>query len=132
MKETDVCKVLIFPSLKNSSPGQFLGSSSSRTYHWLLKLLLQLKNQTSGSKIVCSFSIILTLKGIMTFYSQRFHISCWNWKWKIPPTLLEKQNLCFSSNKNRKLKVKLWWVGAWKRKKEEIFCTVYCVWRKFC
>ena len=29
--------------------------------------LLQLKNQTSGSKIVCGFSIILVLKGTMTF-----------------------------------------------------------------
>ena len=29
--------------------------------------LLQLKNQKSGSKTVCGFSIILILKGIMTF-----------------------------------------------------------------
>ena len=29
--------------------------------------LLQLKNQRSGSKTVCGFSIILILKGIMTF-----------------------------------------------------------------
>ena len=29
--------------------------------------LFQHKNQRSGSKTVCSFSIILTLKGIMTF-----------------------------------------------------------------
>ena len=31
--------------------------------------------------------------------------------------LLERPTLCFSSNKNRKLKVKLWWVGASERKK---------------
>ena len=32
-----------------------------------LIFLLQLKNQTFGSKSVCDFSIILILKGIMTF-----------------------------------------------------------------
>ena len=33
-----------FLSLKNSSPGQFLGSSTSRRYHWILKLLVATKN----------------------------------------------------------------------------------------
>ena len=28
-----------FLNLKNLSPGQFLGSSNSRRYHWILKLL---------------------------------------------------------------------------------------------
>ena len=37
-------------------------------------------------------------------------------KWKIPGTV----TLCFSSSKNRKLKVKLWWPGA-REKKESIF-----------
>ena len=46
------------------------------------------------------------------------------------PTILERQSLCFSSYKNRKLKLKLWWVGARKRKKKEFFCTVYFVRRK--
>ena len=40
-----------------------------------------------------------------------------NWKWKIPHTSLERQTLGFSSYKNRKLKVKLWWGGARQRKK---------------
>ena len=40
-----------FLGLKNLSPAHFL----------------QLKNQTSGSETVCGFSIILILKGIMTF-----------------------------------------------------------------
>ena len=48
-----------------------------------------------------------------------------NLKWKIPHTVFERWILCFSSYKNRKLKVKLWWVGAPKRKKEGIFCIVY-------
>ena len=29
-----------FLSLKNSSPGQFLETSNSRTYHWILELLV--------------------------------------------------------------------------------------------
>ena len=36
---------------------------------------------------------------------------------KIRGALLVRQNLCFSSYKNRKLKVKLWWVGSCERKK---------------
>ena len=44
-----------------------------------------------------------------------------NWKWKIPHTVFERQNLCFSSYKNRKLKVKLWWLGARERKKRAFF-----------
>ena len=44
-----------FISLKNLSPGQFLGCSNSRRY------------QSSGSKTVWGFSVSLSLKGIMTF-----------------------------------------------------------------
>ena len=44
-----------------------------------------------------------------------------NRKWKIPHTGLERQTLCFSSYKNHKLKVKLWWVGARERKKRAFF-----------
>ena len=45
----------------------------------------------------------------------------------------ERQTLCFTSYKNRKLKVKLWRVGACERKKEGIFRTIYfaqmkCLW----
>ena len=37
------------------------------------------------------------------------------WKSKIPHTVLERWSLCFSSCKNRKLKLKLWWTGTLKR-----------------
>ena len=47
-----------------------------------------------------------------------------NRKCKIPHTVLERRTLCFSSYKNRKLKVKLWWVGA-REKREGIFCTTF-------
>ena len=36
-------------------------------YYWILKLLLQIKNQVSESKSVCGFPNILILKEIMTF-----------------------------------------------------------------
>ena len=44
-----------------------------------------------------------------------------NWKRKISHTVSERENLCFSSYNNHKLKVKLWWVGARKRKKRVFF-----------
>ena len=39
--------------------------------------------------------------------------------------------LCFSSNKNLKLKSKPWWIGARERKKRCIFCNVYFVLKNF-
>ena len=44
-------------------------------------------------------------------------------------TLLQRSALCFSSYKNCKLKVKLWWVGAAKKKWN--FCNVCFVRRNF-
>ena len=48
-----------------------------------------------------------------------------NRKWKIPHTVLERRTLCLSSYKNHKLKVKLWWVGAHKRKKRAFFVPFF-------
>ena len=96
-----------------------------------------LKIISLGAKMCVVFFMILTLERIMTFYSVKS--SCIllnkninliktkrNRKWKILHTVLERQALCFSWCKNWKLKVKLWWVGARERKKEDIFCTAYC------
>ena len=44
-----------------------------------------------------------------------------NLKWKIPHTVSERWISCFSSYKNCKLKVKLWWVRAQERKKRAFF-----------
>ena len=44
-----------------------------------------------------------------------------NRKWKISYTFLERRTLCYRSYKNRKLRVKLRWVGARKRKKRIFF-----------
>ena len=42
-------------------------------------------------------------------------------KWKTPHTVLERRTLCFSSYKNRKLKVKIWWVEGPERTKRAFF-----------
>ena len=52
-------------------------------------------------------------------------------KWKMPHTVLERRTLCFSSYKNRKLKVKLWWVGARERKKRAFFVPFILLEGKF-
>ena len=88
--------------------------------------MLQLKNQSSGSKIVWSFSINLNWKELWCFKVKE-SILCLNKKKtlieskrkrkrKMPHKLLERRTLCFSSYKNRELKVKRW-VGAHERKK---------------
>ena len=93
---------------------------------------MQRKSQTSGSKTVSGFSIILILKGVMTFEGQIVHAFCWtkniNFNKKETESKMEKsthifgwRTLYFSSYKNRKLKVKLWWVRACERKNRAIF-----------
>ena len=47
-----------------------------------------------------------------------------NRKWKIPHTVWERRILCFSSCKNSKLKVKLWWIGARERKNRTFFVSL--------
>ena len=55
-----------FPSLQNSSPGQFLVSSNSRRYHSVLNFFgCNLKIRVLGAKSICGFFIILNLKRIM-------------------------------------------------------------------
>ena len=60
----------------------------------------------------------------MHFVEQKYKLqikTIRNRKWKTPHTVLERQTLCFSSYKNRNLKVKVWWVGARERKKRVFF-----------
>ena len=42
-------------------------------------------------------------------------------EWKISHTIFERQILYFSSYKNHKLKVKLWWIGVPERKMSAFF-----------
>ena len=58
------------------SPGQRAQRAPTHADIEFENFLLQLKNQWSGSKTVCDFSIILYFKGIMTFESQRVHAFC--------------------------------------------------------
>ena len=113
--------------LKNLSPGQFFGSPNSRRYHWILKLLLQLKNQRSAW-LFYYFDLeknydVLKSKGPCILVNENMNLNKTkrNWKWKIPHTVLESRTLCFSSYKSRKLKIKLWWTGARERKKRAFF-----------
>ena len=55
-----------FVGLNNLSSVQFLGAPTHVDIIEFENFLLQLKNQSSGSKTLCDFSIILILKGIMT------------------------------------------------------------------
>ena len=48
-----------------------------------------------------------------------------NRKWKFPRTVLEIRTLCFSSYENRKLKVKLWQVGALEKEKRDYFVPFF-------
>ena len=53
--------------LKNLSPSQFWGAPTYESIIEFENFLLLVKNQRSGTKTVCGFSIILILKDIMTF-----------------------------------------------------------------
>ena len=89
------------------------------------------KNQRSGTKLCVAFLLFQFWKELWRFKVKEPMIFCWtkiwtlktrlNRKWKISRTGLERLTLYFSSYKNRKLKVKLWWVGARERKKRAFF-----------
>ena len=93
--------------------------------------MFQLKNQTPGSKAVCGFSIILILqevKGPRHFVEQIINFNKNGTESKMEnPAYLERWTLCFSSSKNRKLTVKLWWAGARKRKKRAFLYHLSCL-----
>ena len=66
---------------------------------------------------------VFKLKSTCIFWNKNKNLikTKWYGKWKIPHTVLERQTLCFSSYKNRQLKVKLWWVVA-RERKTRAFC----------
>ena len=93
---------------------------------------MELKNQSCGCKTVCVFSIILifernydVLKSkslcILLNKNINFNRNETESKMENPTPVLERKTLCFSSYKNRKLKVKLLWVGAHEIKKRAFF-----------
>ena len=58
---------LNYLDLKNLPPGQFWGAPTYEVIVEFENFLLLVKNQRSGTKTACRFSIILILKDIMTF-----------------------------------------------------------------
>ena len=116
-------------SLKHLSIGQFLESSNSCRYHLILILL-----------IVTWKSEVWKQNCLWLFYCFNFERNYDLLKSKSPCILLNKNiivnnetvlkmenlivlegwTLCFSSYKNCKLKVKLWWIAALERKNRTV------------
>ena len=87
---------------------------------------MQYKNQRSRRKTVwffCYFNFginyeVFKWKSPYILLNKNVNFkNKWESKMKISNTFLERQTLCFTSYKNHKLKVKLWWVGAPERKR---------------
>ena len=120
-----------FLGSNNLLPGQCLGSSNSHRHHWILKLLVATYHR-SWSNTMCWFFYnfnfernydVLKLKSpcILLNKNINFNKNETKSKWKISHTVLERRTLSFSSNENFKLKLKVWWDGAHKRKKRAFF-----------
>ena len=113
----------------------FLGSSNSRRYHWVLKLIAEIyKLEVLKQKCVWRFYYFNIERNYDVLNSKSLCILLKeNMKKKLktkpetesktenPTRSFTRQNLCFNSYKKRKLKVKLWWVGARERKKRASF-----------
>ena len=112
--------------LKVLSTGQFVGSSNSHRYHWILKILISTEQSEVWEKkyerLFYYFNFErnnYVLKSKSPFISLNkniyFNKNEKERKWKILHTVLERRTL------NRKLKVNLWWVGAREGKKRAFF-----------
>ena len=128
---------LRFSGLNFFSPGQFLRSSNSRRYHWVVKLLVVIyKSEVLKQKFVCRFYYfnfernygVLNSKSLCILLKENMKGNR-----KMPETeskmenltrSITRQTLCFNSYKKRKVKVKLWWVGA-REKKGHLSLIVY-------
>ena len=66
-RKIDVLKTSIFWVKKIWSPGKFWGAPTHEGTIEFSNFLLHHKNQRPMSKTMCGFSIILILKGIMTY-----------------------------------------------------------------
>ena len=67
LRKIDALKISIFQIQKICQQVSYWGAPAHADIIEFLNFLLQLKNQRCGSKTVCGFSIILILKGSMTF-----------------------------------------------------------------
>ena len=114
-----------FLNLKNLSPGHFSGAQ-------LTQISLNFQTFCSNLKIIG-----LRAKTCVAFQLFQVWMELWRFKVKSPcillkknimenPTVFERRTLCFSSYKNSKLKVKLWWDGAYKIKKRSYLYRLFC------
>ena len=134
-------KKLTFSKIRFSMFNKFvtrsvLGSSNSRRC-WILKLLVASKKlevwEQNCAWLFCHQSPCILLNKSINFNKHKTKSKMEN------PTVLEWQTLCFSSYKNHKWKVKLWWVVAHERKKRAFFvpfvfcnvCTIFLYQREF-
>ena len=121
-----------FLSLRKFATGSISGSSNSRRYRWMLKILVVTKTlevwQQNCMWIFYYFNVernydVFKSKSpcILLNKNINFNKNATESKTENPHAVLERRTLSFSSYKNRKLKVKLWWVGARERKKRAFF-----------
>ena len=93
-----------------------------------------LKTRGLGPKLCVAFLLFAFWKEFRPFKikeavifvekkNQNFNKNKKESKTENPIHSFRKINLCFSSYKNRELKVKLWWIGACERKKSAFFVT---------
>ena len=124
-----------FLSLKNLSLGQFFVSSNSRRYHWILKFLVATyKSEVWEQNCEWLFYYsnfernydALKSKTPCILLNKNINFNKNGTESEIPHTVLERQTLCFSSYKSRKVKIKLWWVGARERKKRAFLYRLFC------
>ena len=123
---------------KNSSPGQLLGCFSSRRYHWLLVILVSTQRLEIWDQKYMWLFYYFSFEGnyellesmepwFLLNKSINFKQNETESKMENSTRTSEKRNLRFSSDKNRELKVNVWWVAARERKKGAFFCNVYFV-----
>ena len=126
-----------FRCLKMLSPGQCLGSSNSRRYHWSFKLLVAiLKSEVWGQNFVWLFYYFNFEKNYEVLKSKspcillnkniNFNKNETEWKMKNPTHSFRKNNLVLQCKQSYKLKVKLWCVGARERKKGAFLYRLFC------
>ena len=106
---------LRFSGFKKFVTSSVLGSSNSRRYHSVLKLLVATYKSDVWEQNCAWLFYYFNFERSYDVFPERRR------KWKFPHIVLERRTLCFSSFKNRKLKVNLWWVGARERKKRASF-----------
>ena len=125
---------MTFPKLRFSKFKKFIFRSVFRELQ-LTQISLNFKTSRcnleifwSSSKTVCDLSVILILKrrskksnSPCILLSKNIIFNKNETESKIANMVLERRTLRFTSFKNRKLKVKLWWVGVCDRKKKAFF-----------